>query len=318
MELFAWGANSHGQLGVGNFSEFELPQKVENLPENIKSISAGAGHTIICDDFGDLWVTGWNNKGQLGVGSTTDKCRFEKLEFHQKFSSVSAGWDNSAGITFSNRLFVWGSNLQGQLGFSNKLHKIITHPVELKFPSDELVASISFGLRHTAVLTLNNRIYIIGSLKHFKNAKHRIINHNSTEFMLVVPCGKIRELASGQNHITLLDDDRNSICGIGDNKFMQCSEVKSCGKIIKLSSGWTHNAFLTDAKELFLYGRNSYGQLGNGSKGDCSAVPQKCQIQSVDEFQLGAEHGILLSKNDIYTWGWNEHGNCGNGTVEDV
>lgn len=317
MMLYAWGANSHGQLGVGSFSELEFPQEVEVLPRNISSITAGAGHTIIRDESGDLWVTGWNNKGQLGLGTTEDKNRFEKVEFNEKFKSASAGWDTSAAITADNRLFVWGSNLQNQLGFSSKQHKLISRPVELKLPSDERPSSITFGLRHAAVLTSNNHIYITGSLKHFKYSNHRIINHNSTEFMLIIPEARITFIASGQNHITTCND-RNSIHAIGDNKFMQCSEIKPDGKVIQLSSGWTHNGFLTDSKELFMYGRNNYGQLGNGSVSDASATPQKCQIHPVDDFQLGAEHGILLSNNDIYTWGWNEHANCGNGSVEDV
>jgi secretion-regulating guanine nucleotide exchange factor len=55
MELYAWGANSHGQLGVGSFSEFELPQKT-SVPKEILTISrvaGGGGHTILISD-GDL------------------------------------------------------------------------------------------------------------------------------------------------------------------------------------------------------------------------------------------------------------------------
>lgn len=98
---------------------------------------------------------------------------------------------------------------------------------------------------------------------------------------------------------------------------MQCGEVKSDERIVKLSSGWTHNGFLTDTKELYLYGRNNYGQLGNRQRSEYE-TPQKCRISPVDDFQLGAEHGILKSNHDIYTWGWNEHGNCGNGSFVDV
>lgn len=293
-----------------------MPSKVNNIPENISSISAGGGHTIIINTSHDLWTCGWNNKGQLGIGSTTDASSFVKLNFNHKFRCLTCGWDTSAGITLDDRLFVWGSNNQDQLGFSRTQHKIILKPTELKLPSNERVADIQFGLRHSVILTKSNQLYIIGSLKHFKNVNHHVVNHNSIEYLKVVVNGTVSQIVSGQNHFAFLDDSK-SIRGIGDNKFMQSADLKLDERIIKMSSGWTHNAFLTESRELFLYGRNNYGQLGNGCRSDYEA-PQKCRIYPVDDFQLGAEHGILMSNGEIYTWGWNEHGNCGNGTMEDV
>lgn len=233
-----------------------------------------------------------------------------------KFRHVSCGWDSTAGITTGGRLFVWGSNSQEQLGFSRSTHKMILEPMELRLPFNGKAADIQFGLRHSAILTTDNRLYIIGSLKYFKHSKHQLMNYNSTEYLHVVADNSIRQIASGQNHIVFLDN-QNVIHGIGDNRFMQSIRCKPEAKVIRLLSGWTHNGFLTDARELCLYGRNNYGQLGNGSRVDC-AEPQMCQIHPIDEAQLGAEHGILKSNDGVYTWGWNEHGNCGNGTVDDV
>jgi secretion-regulating guanine nucleotide exchange factor len=49
MELYAWGANSHGQLGVGRISEFELPQRT-SAPKEISKIAGGGGHTILISE----------------------------------------------------------------------------------------------------------------------------------------------------------------------------------------------------------------------------------------------------------------------------
>ena len=104
-------------LGLGAFTEYELPRKVENVPDDIRKITGGAGHSIIIDESGDTWVTGWNNKGQLGIGSNDDINNFMKLEMNHKFVKVSCGWDTSAGTTEDGQLFVWGSNSHNQLGF---------------------------------------------------------------------------------------------------------------------------------------------------------------------------------------------------------
>lgn len=271
---------------------------------------------MILDGTGSIWSSGWNNKGQLGSGSTADTCRFTRINSNLKFRHLSCGWDTSAGITSDDRLFVWGSNSQNQLGFSNKEHKIIKRPIELKLPSGEMALDIRFGLRHSVILTKSNQMFVIGSLKHFKTVKHKITVVNSCEFLQIVHDTKIVQVDCGQNHILFIDE-HNAIHGIGDNKFHQCSEVKPKGKVVKLACGWTNNAFLTESKELYIYGRNNYGQCGNGTRSD-SELPQRCPIHPVDDFQLGAEHGILKSNGDVYTWGWNEHGNCGNEAFEDL
>ncbi|CRL03823.1 CLUMA_CG016350, isoform A [Clunio marinus] len=320
MDLYSWGANSHGQLGVGTFSEFEFITLINKKPEGIKAIACGGGHSIILDCSGDLWTSGWNNKGQLGIKSKVDTNLFEKINSDCKFRSISCGWDTSSAITLDNRIFVWGSNNYNQLGYSNKQQKVIMEPIELKLPNDNKALDIKFGLRHSAILTTTNQLYIIGSLKHFKDMKlsNKIIHHNSTEFLQIeIYESKIRQISSGQHHITFLND-RNEITSVGDNKFMQCTEVNLSNVICKLSSGWTHNGFLTDQKELYLNGRNNYGQLGNGLRSDFEKSLQFLSINQIDDFELGAEHGILKSNGKIFTWGWNEHGNCGNGSFKDV
>jgi len=112
--------------------------------------------------------------------------------------------------------------------------------------------------------------------------------------------------------------ESRSIRGYGSDRFGQCTSVVSNEKITQLRCGWTHNGYLTASDELFLWGRNCYGQLGIGTTSSNASTPHKCLIYPVADFALGAEHGILKSSDSIYTFGWNEHGNCGNGSVDDV
>lgn len=37
------------------------------------------------------------------------------------------------------------------------------------------------------------------------------------------------------------------------------------------------------------------------------------------DLALGAEHGLVVTRSlAVWTWGWNEHGNCGNGSDVNV
>lgn len=109
----SWGANSHGQLAIGLESEFCVPpQQVFSLPLNakvIKDIKGGGGHVIVLENCGQLYSSGWNNRGQLGQANVDKQMIFS--QFHWTFLMVNdyaCGWDMSGAITQDSKAYVWG------------------------------------------------------------------------------------------------------------------------------------------------------------------------------------------------------------------
>eukprot|EP00090_Calanus_glacialis_P002688 TRINITY_DN12012_c0_g1_i2.p1 TRINITY_DN12012_c0_g1~~TRINITY_DN12012_c0_g1_i2.p1 ORF type:complete len:126 (+),score=17.52 TRINITY_DN12012_c0_g1_i2:343-720(+) len=122
MTLFAWGANSHGQLGLGTVSEQEgVPVEVGEPPvlHGVK-IVGGGGHTLLRDGEGRLFATGWNKAGQLGLGHTEVITLFTKVDVVDKITDMAAGWDFSLLVTQAGNVFSSGSNSFGQLGLVQK------------------------------------------------------------------------------------------------------------------------------------------------------------------------------------------------------
>lgn len=76
--------------------------------------------------------------------------------------------------------------------------------------------------------------------------------------------------------------------------------------------------FVTASGRVFTWGRNDFGQLG-GKRTESwkpKAVPA---LNDIKQLILGSNHGVALRRNgDILCWGWNEHGNCGNGSCKNV
>lgn len=78
---------------------------------------------------------------------------------------------------------------------------------------------------------------------------------------------------------------------------------------------------LADDGKVINWGRNTYGQLGcHEYQRSLSWKPQIMDnIENVTQLAVGSEHNIaVLDTGRIVSWGWNEHGNCGTGTEEDV
>lgn len=274
---------------------------------------------MILDENGNLLASGCNTKGQLGIGSKETKATITKVNDSNVFMDVACGWDSSAAIDMNGRVFVWGSNAFGQLGYNSKALPCFLQPTKLDLPANETVTKITFGLRHMCILCTNGTIYITGKWKDSTNF-YAIQHNDSVFYRLQSESQTITDISSGSSHVLCATE--RSVHGFGDNKFDQCTPVTvSASETIKhIRSGWTHNGLQTNTGKVFLWGRNTYGQLANGNVEKSREMVRLTGIaEDLSDFYLGSEHGLALTVNGhVYTWGWNEHANCGNGSVDNV
>jgi alpha-tubulin suppressor-like RCC1 family protein len=76
--LWAWGWNNRGQLGDGTITNRNYPVPVNGLI-NVVDVAGSesqrypGGHVLAVTSDGKLWAWGYNNKGQLGDGTMTDR-----------------------------------------------------------------------------------------------------------------------------------------------------------------------------------------------------------------------------------------------------
>lgn len=88
-QVWAFGDNACGQLGLGDQLARILPEKLDWTFGAIKSISCGLTHALFLTKQGKVYACGKNDQGQLGLG---DKVEFvhqptlvSKLTFHTSF-----------------------------------------------------------------------------------------------------------------------------------------------------------------------------------------------------------------------------------------
>lgn len=118
-QLWAWGSNNYGQLGLGHFSAVTSPQKV-SMPDQVRlqSVAAGPYHTLAVDTNGKIWVWGGNPRGQLGnapASVLSMQTRPVLLETSFKSSRVSANLTQSFAQDSEGKLWQWGGADAGQV-----------------------------------------------------------------------------------------------------------------------------------------------------------------------------------------------------------
>lgn len=75
-ELYAWGDNSSGQLGLGDTTDRSVPTRVGSRSDWVELSSTNSYRMIAIDSQGRAWATGQNTSGELGLGDSTNRSVF--------------------------------------------------------------------------------------------------------------------------------------------------------------------------------------------------------------------------------------------------
>ncbi len=143
--VWSWGWNGLGQLGDGSAATYRaIPVRVSGLA-GIRSVAAGAYHSLALAGDGTLRSWGMNGVGQLGDGSTIDRRSPVRVAGLTGVGAVTAGGAHTLASTSSGAVFAWGWNAFGQLGDgTGSAQRLPTHMTTLP-PS----ATVAAGYYHS-------------------------------------------------------------------------------------------------------------------------------------------------------------------------
>ena len=276
--VYAWGLNNDGQLGNGTTTNSSTPVHVL-LPTGITAtaISAGMNHSLAIGSDGNIYAWGYNGFGQLGNGTTTTSSIpvLASLPAGVSATAISAGTYFSLALGSNGQVYAFGEGTNGALGDGGVANKKTPNPVSL--PAGVTALAISAGMRTGIVIGSDGNAYAWGA-----NAFGQIGNgtavDSSTPVKVSLPAGVQPLLvAEGAAHTLILGSDGN-LYATGDNEDGQLGNGTTTNKkapvkvslpagvsATAIAAGEFHSLALGSNGNLYAWGYNGNGQLGNGT-----------------------------------------------------
>jgi alpha-tubulin suppressor-like RCC1 family protein len=178
-----WGNGTYGQNGIGNTAQKgdgsgEMGNSLPfiNYGTGITSTALCGGEQFNCSLFNNGGVKCWgrNNRGQLGIGSTTsigdsaselgDNLAFVDLGTGRTATKIACGRYHTCALLDNEKLKCWGEADQGQLGngstadIGNAPGEMGDNLPEINVGTDRLVLDISAGEQFTCAVLDDNSV----------------------------------------------------------------------------------------------------------------------------------------------------------------
>ena len=280
-------ANNRGEAtpisaSVGTFPHIFFP---------LKKLDGSAGSTCVVKHDGKVSCWGNNDVGQLGRG-TNDLSYYaedvigssgEADSFLTNIVQVSVALGHTCALRADGKVLCWGLNYYGQLGLNHKENKYYPHFVHGLHNQGHLgsVVQVTTGYQQSCALLSDGRVGCWG-------------NNN------------FRQLG---NQYSYRDNRYPRIVRLSDNG----PPLKG---IIQIATGYTHTCALTSTGNIYCWGQNWTGQLGNGEETEINSHVAS-PVMVIDS--TGTEGSLLSdikyittgdslscgikSNNDLYCWG---------------
>lgn len=242
------------------------------------AILAGGAKVSVAQDI--VRATGNNAYGQLGNNTVVSTKKyvpsFDVSGNLVSSTAVSAGEYHSVALVGSSTgtVYTWGYNFYGQLGLAVNYATANPNKLAAPVPGLPFITAISAGYLHTLALDGGGRVW-----------------------------------AWGYNALGQLGD------GTLVTRFAPALvHFPTSTQIVAISAGGYHNLAIDTTGQLWSWGYNALGQLGNGSVLN-SSIPVAIAAPPAIQVSAGGFHSLVLTTAGlIFACGDNANGQLGNGT----
>jgi alpha-tubulin suppressor-like RCC1 family protein len=289
--LVAAGDNTYSQAGDKNFGTVASPvyqqtfYPVTLLRSSVTLVASSYKYSIFKLSSGLMYGIGLNQFGVIGntsISSTIPILLPVNIltTFTNNVAILSASYQHAMLIDNNGSLYGWGTSTYGQIG-TNQTGAYTQYTPGRVNVTNNVIIDVSCGYYHTAAVTAGGSVYTWGN---------------------------------------------NSLGQIGDNTLTNrlsptlVNGLLQNAIIISISCGSYHTMALATDGQLYTWGSNNFGQIGDGLSASVRLLPVRVQgvlngivVRSIS---AGYEYSTAIdSSNNLYTWGNNARGQLGDNTT---
>ena len=292
---------------------------------------AGGLHSGVVRE-GRLYTWGRNNRGQLGIGSTTDAPTPVRVESLTDVAALVIAQNDSLALQSDGSVWVWGDNGSGQLGQGQPGTPDTTPrnvPTRVPGLSDAVMGAL--GYTHTLVLHRDGHVSAFG-----KNNNGQLGDGTLVDRHYPVPVQDLTDVVrviGGSQHSAALRADgtvwvwgRNTYGNLGTGTADSTNQSKplqvpGLTDVVDLANGRDHLLALHRDGTVSAWGLNASGQLGDGQGGKDSQRATPAPVLGLADARAVYAQGNMsfARRQDGSVWGWGQNFNgqlCTGDTTE--
>ena len=277
-----------------------------------QKIDSGLYHTLALASNGTLWAWGYNNAGQLGDGTTTNRTQPVQIGIATDWVSVHAGYYHSFAIKQDGTLWGWGENTFNKLGDGSGTNKL--QPIQIGTATNW--AKVSGGEDFSVGLRTDGTIWAWGN-----DSRGQMGNGTGGAQSTPGQVGNSTDnsdIAAGRYHVVLLKN-YNKVYTWGHNGSAQIGNGNTTNQIvpylipdannyIKIEAGSNSSIAIRDDGALFLAGKVPFLPSNNGSFAQMFSPSVWTTVKVTDDNFVGVK-----ADGSLWTYGNNLYGQNGSG-----
>ncbi|XP_052077229.1 E3 ubiquitin-protein ligase HERC2-like isoform X2 [Mytilus californianus] len=261
-EVYSWGEGEDGKLGHGNRCTCDRPRVIESLRgKEVNDIAAGGAHSACITANGELYTWGKGRYGRLGHGDSEDQSKPKLVEALKGYRviDVACGSGDAQTLCITDDDNVWSWG-DGDYG---KLGRGGSDGCKIPMKIDALygqgVSKVECGSQFSVALTRAGAVYTWG-----KGDYHRL-GHGTDDHVR-----RPRRVSALQGK-----------------------------KVIDIACGSLHCVACTDAGEVYTWGDNDEGQVGDGTTNAIQRPRLVAALtgKKINRVACGSAHSLAWSTN---------------------
>jgi len=295
------------------------------------------GHTCAVIEGGTVRCWGANNEGQLGDGNATPRTDANKYAFDSDVPlgvpgitnavAMASGIYHTVVLLGDGTLRAWGNNRFGQLGNGTKTQSFT--PVEVKLASGQMlsnVVEIAAGDYHSVARLNDGTVWSWGWNQYGQLGNGIAVDSSNPVQVVGLPAAATALTARFRGSCVIVADAARTMRCWGDNEGGQLGDgntkvhsnipVQPVGitDAVALDAGDHNNLVVLANGQIWGWGRNAEGQLGNGTNVNSPLPVLTKDINNAVAVTGGDIHSCaLLADKTARCWGRNVAGELGNG-----